>query len=163
MSDKKPIYKRVWFIVTVAVIALVVVMSILGSKIGEANEAKRQAYLESLTPEQRDSLKAYEDSVAQHKAKQAADKKLQGKESVAYVFAKEAVSRMLKFPKTADFPLSPTYEQYFLGGIYDMRGTVEAQNAFGVPAKHVWSVRAVYNGGDQFESSSWTVTVKELQ
>lgn len=153
--------KWLWISLGVTALFIVGIISTMSEQ-AEQQEAREQ-YLASLTPEQRDSLRLYEDSVAAERERQKADKPLQGLESTAYVLAKEHVAAMLKYPKTADFPLEPTYEQYYLGGIYDLRGTVEAKNAFGVPSEHVWSVRAIYNGGDKYANSSWNIEVKELR
>jgi hypothetical protein len=145
---------------------VMVVVAIVGCGDAKERAEARERYLASLTPEQKDSVLKREsfvsDSVAKHEAEQQADKKLQGKELEATVFAKMLVTKRLKFPKTADFETRVS-EKYYLGGVYEISGTVEAQNAFGVPSEYVYMVKVKYNGGPADNTGSWEAVTVEVQ
>jgi len=143
---------KVWLVIG----GVVCVLAVIGSISKNNQEAADKAAYDALPQATKDSLAAVEakrDSI--EKAKER-DKKVAGKESTAYVMAKEYVLKNIKYPKTADFPITPIRVLYVEGGTYNVAGSVECENAFGVPSEHKWFATMHYNGGDQFSDASWS-------
>lgn len=122
------------------------------------------AYDASLSPEEREQARianAKRDSVAKiEKARQdsiEAEKRLASLDSEAYVAAQDYVLSRIKFPKEADFPVTPVSSTHVGNGVYVVRGTVEAKNAFGVVSEHPWVVSLKYTGGSAYSAQSWTL------
>jgi len=152
-----------WFkyalIGTAAMVALTVVMVIIS-----------MAYDATLTPEEREQARlerARRDSVAAveqaRRDSVEAEKKLASLDTEAYIAAKDYVLTRVKYPKEADFPLTPTSSTHLGNGVYLVRGSVEAKNAFGVVSEYNWAVSLKYTGGSPSSSSSWTLVTIAME
>ena len=116
----------------------------------------------SLTPEERAqaaAARAQRDSVAgverarQDSIKRA--KELATHDTEAYIVSKDFVKSRLKYPEESDFPITPDASIHLGNGVYEVRGTVKAKNAFGVTSKYTWLTRLRFKGGSDLETTSW--------
>lgn len=83
--------------------------------------------------------------------------------SEAYLVAKSFVASKLKYPNEADFPWTANYTYHLGNGVYDLRGTVDAKNAFGVISEHAWRVVLQYRSGDQLDSNNWDLLIVNVE
>lgn len=108
-------------------------------------------YDKSLTPEERAQAAA---ARAQQDSIKHADE-LATHDTEAYIVSKDFVKTRLKYPEEADFPITPDASDHLGNGVYEVRGTVKAKNAFGVTSKYMWLTRLRFKGGSDLETSSW--------
>lgn len=77
--------------------------------------------------------------------------------SQAYITAQYYVTKVLKSPKTADFP-SGQYNHNIVGGeTHVVTGHVDSENSFGAMLRSTWTASMKFNGGNWADVNNWTL------
>jgi len=84
-------------------------------------------------------------------------------QAAAFKIAKQEVKSQLNNPATADFSLMSVTREKFGDNTYRIKGTLTAENSFGVEQALRYTVTLTYFEGNPLDRSSWNITTCEVK
>lgn len=84
-------------------------------------------------------------------------------QAAAFQIAKQEVKSQLNNPATADFSLMSVTREKFGDNTYRIKGTLTAENSFGVEQELRYTVTLTYFEGNPLDRSSWNITTCEVK
>lgn len=84
-------------------------------------------------------------------------------QSAAFQIAKREVEKQLNNPGTADFSLTSVSREKFGDNTYRIKGTLTAENSFGVEQELRYTVTLTYFDGNPLNASNWSITTCDVK
>lgn len=84
-------------------------------------------------------------------------------QAAAFQIAKQEVKKQLNNPTTADFSLTSVSREKFGDNTYRIKGTLTAENGFGVEQELRYTVTLSYFEGNPLDASSWNITTCDIK
>ncbi|HEX4150343.1 MAG TPA: hypothetical protein VHY20_15205 [Pirellulales bacterium] len=127
----------------------------IAQEVRDAAQARVDARTAAATKAQQAKADA---ALAAKQEAERAEREKYGTDGSALVAARDAVLRQLQFPSSAKFPWFSSGTAHLGGDTWVVKGTVDAQNAFGAKIRHHWTVSLKHISGREYDVVNVIVT-----